>query len=75
MNVNDEYDRRGLRRQLGLGVSDTFRPIITRSRHTDSNIDWAALPVESVNLVDPETGKFWFVVGVSTVGGGDRVRP
>lgn len=75
MNINDRYERRGMQRQMDLERKDSVRGIITRRRYIEADIDWTSLNVESRSLIDPATGRFFFIPGVSVVGGGDVVRP
>jgi hypothetical protein len=51
-----------------------LRNPITRGRHLD-NLDWGQLPVKSSTDLTDTDGAFWFIPGVSAIGGGDKMRP
>lgn len=75
-SYSDDLFKKGVARANDLNRKDTVRPIITRGRAHEANIDWKQLTcTSSVDLVDTETGLFWFLPGFSQVGGPDRVRP
>lgn len=70
------HDRmiKGFARMADLNRKATWRNVITRSRHLD-RVDWNQIPIKSSNELVDDDGKFFFIVGLSTVGGGDKVRP
>lgn len=70
-----DYLLEGMRNQIRKERSMSIRPVISRGRQIENNVDWDAMNVRSIELVDPVTGKFYFTVGYSIVGGDDVVRP
>lgn len=70
-----EYGLQGLFNQISQERLRTIRPVITRGRQIENQIDWMALPIDSVDMIDPDSGAFFFTVGYSIVGGGDVLRP
>lgn len=74
MTQSKEYGRKGLWNQINRERIATIRGPISRSRQVENNVDWQALSVTTTELVDPDTGKFFFVPGFSIVGGPDIVR-
>ncbi len=70
-----EYGIQGLFNQIGRERTRSIRPVISRGRQIENQIDWMALPIDSVDMIDPATGSFFFTVGYSIVGGGDVLRP
>lgn len=75
MKFVDSYEQEGLRRQIQLERSNSVRSPISRGKHLDKDIDWACITVKNrMQLIDPVTGKFFFIIGVSIVGGGDIVQ-
>lgn len=69
------FSLQGLRNQILRERTDTIRPVISRGRQIENQIDWMALPVDSIDMIEPTSGAFYFTVGYSIVGGGDVVRP
>jgi len=58
----------------------TDRPVLVHGRQSDSSVDPSQLAsLESgdsrINLRDPVTGNFWFLLDYSTVDGPDIVAP
>ncbi len=70
-----DYAREAMFNQMRKERTASIRPVITRGRQIENNIDWEAMNVRAIELIDPLTGKFYFTVGYSIVGGGDVVRP
>ncbi len=75
MRVSKQWDQEAMRRQMYLERTNTIRPVFTRGRQLENNVDFQSLNVVPISLVDPLTGNFFFTPGFSTVGGPDVVRP
>jgi hypothetical protein len=77
-NKNPAYD---FERQAFSELSERerrsgFRSAFRRGQIVEANIHTPLLPHRSIdNLVDPQTGSFYFRPGLSRVGGDDIVRP
>jgi len=65
---------RGFRRMVDMERKKTVRNAISRGRHLD-RLDWTQLPPKSNHSIVDVDGVFFFIPGVSVVGGGDKVRP
>lgn len=69
-----ELARQGSRRLTALNEKDSHRSVIIRGRALDL-IAFSQLTIKnSIQMVDTD-GAFFFVPGVSVVGGDDKVRP
>ncbi len=65
---------KGFSRMADLERKRTVRSSFVRGRHLEQ-MDWSQLPSASQNTLCDENGVFYFTIGYSTVGNGDRVRP
>lgn len=73
-SMADDIMIRGLRREIDLQRKDSVRTVIARGKHLE-DVDWNQLPVTSSSDLADDDGSFWFIVGFSLVGAGDKVRP
>lgn len=65
----------GFQRMNALDRATNVRGIAPFSRYSEANTDWHQLPVKSSEFIVDTDGVPFFIVGLSIVGGGDRVRP
>jgi len=73
-NIITEWDRRATARENLRDRNNTLRPPITRGKHVEQ-VDWASLKIQPVHVLTDSYGNFYFLAGMSTVGGPDIVRP
>ena len=74
-STDRDYEISMLRKQLARDRAQGLRSVWSRGRALEASIVASQLRVVSTTDMRNEDGAFYFVVGYSTVGGPDVIRP